>query len=54
MEENVTEVVKINGVVRWQLGVMKKAVKEGVVHVYITEYYSASKGTKLANFLIHG
>lgn len=48
MEENVTEVVKINGVVRWQLGVMKKAVKEAVVHIYVTEYYSASKGTKLA------
>ena len=48
VEEDVTEILKINGVVRWQLGVMKKAVKEAVVHIYITEYYSASKGTKLA------
>lgn len=48
VEEDVTEVVKINGVVRWQLGVMKKAVKEAVVHIYIKQYYSASKGTKLA------
>lgn len=35
VEENVTEVVKINGVMRWQLGIMKKAVKESVVHIYI-------------------
>ena len=52
MEENVTEVVKINGVVRWQLGIMKKAVKEAVVHIYIyNEILFSLKRNKIGLFV---
>ena len=52
VEENVTEVVKINGVVRWQLGIMKKAVKEAVVHIYIyNEILFSLKRNKIGLFV---
>ena len=51
VKENVTEVVKINGVVRWQLGIMKKAVKEAVVHIYNNEMLFSLKRNTIGLFV---